>query len=517
MGKGFQNFMSKKDFHPSAFRNLKMVWEARQKKSLEDKRQEELRVAYEKEQEILNNKALLGDEKAKMGLSFMYDAPAGMTKREEPKEEPKFEWQRKYQAPREDWAKGNEDIQDQPFGIQVRNVRCCKCHKWGHINTDRECPLFGKSGNFEDEGYANNPSDLIKDLRKQRQAGTSSSRKPTSSKSTGDDDEEWMDHQQLASDMREEHGIVLKGSVLSGMQTDQQLARMKNDETSDMLNFINSLSEKEQKKLQKMLISGGDMEDFMLKKYKKDKKKAKKEEKKAKKREIKQIKQEVSSSEESEPEEKSRRRSPSPVRRRRHDSGSPDVRGNGRERSRSPIQRRRSPSPVRRRRDSRSPQRKSRRHDSGSPDVRRNGNGRERSRSPIQRRRSPSPVSRRHDSGSPDVRQKRRSPSPARRRHDSRSPDVRRNGNKRHDSREYRRKEERGSRRSFLLEILGGVAGLFFLNYFYLHQSFVRGLKRGQLVKDELTSAFQKKTSQPKSPKLKNIARSGYIRRIAYL
>ena len=43
-----------------------------------------------------------------------------------------------------------ETFKVQPFGLQLRNVRCLRCKQWGHSSGDRECPLRDAPGRMDD-------------------------------------------------------------------------------------------------------------------------------------------------------------------------------------------------------------------------------------------------------------------------------------------------------------------------------------------------------------------------------
>jgi len=172
MGKGFNNYMCKKFFHPASADNLARVWKAEKKAEAEKRKQDDLRAQYDKEQELFNNKALLSKEtKERLEVNFMYEPPPGVKKFTEEKDgddEPqyKFEWQRTWgQGPRESHVQDGDEVVEQPFGIQVCQARCLKCGAYGHMNIDKRCPLYGKAVDADAPIQSVDQDKLMEDMR----------------------------------------------------------------------------------------------------------------------------------------------------------------------------------------------------------------------------------------------------------------------------------------------------------------------------------------------------------------
>lgn len=77
---------------------------------------------------------------------------------------------------------------------------------------------------------ANNPSDLIKQLRKDRERGKvikemQESKNVIIKQSNKDDEEDWVElsRKQLAANMKEEHGLALKDSILRNMRAEERI------------------------------------------------------------------------------------------------------------------------------------------------------------------------------------------------------------------------------------------------------------------------------------------------------
>eukprot|EP00045_Choanoeca_perplexa_P000675 m.15443 g.15443 ORF g.15443 m.15443 type:complete len:399 (-) comp10465_c0_seq2:30-1226(-) len=166
----FVKFMSKKDFHPGNFYNLKKVWEAQEKAKDDVRRERELQREYEQEQNIHEARGMAmmsRDEQTKLQgrhqLNFMYQEPPGykdpnkLELKTQEVDMSQLTYQEQKQlplaqrlkhlknAPRVEGFATNDEARDKPFGMTVRNVRCLRCGAWGHQNVDRECPMFGKA------------------------------------------------------------------------------------------------------------------------------------------------------------------------------------------------------------------------------------------------------------------------------------------------------------------------------------------------------------------------------------
>jgi len=167
-GKSALGFLNLKSFHPSNKANQRKLFMAEEKAKDDRKREKERNHELEREQELAKNKQLVSSKqerlnaKAQHEMSFMYAPPPGF-KKEQPEgdqddskkktraEEDVEKFPFLKDAPVQGGYTDNLQVHHKPFGIELRNVKCARCHQWGHQSGDRECPLKNVANPFDAE------------------------------------------------------------------------------------------------------------------------------------------------------------------------------------------------------------------------------------------------------------------------------------------------------------------------------------------------------------------------------
>ncbi|KAG9416030.1 putative electron transfer flavoprotein subunit [Aphanomyces cochlioides] len=221
MGGGLK-FLNLKGWHPSNQQNQKRIWIAEQKAKAKEQSERDAAREVHKDNELLRYQqvaATKGDTDAMRRMdaqkvSFMYQAPPGLKKVDEEKEEGnpddddavkafrnKFEKKgsgvdrsllikplEKYvgrkpsepvtiaeqverfpmlkNAPVEGEYTSNIRVNFNPVGMRIRNVRCARCQQWGHASLDRECPMRDHNPNDAFRQLIEDPMSYINQQRK---------------------------------------------------------------------------------------------------------------------------------------------------------------------------------------------------------------------------------------------------------------------------------------------------------------------------------------------------------------
>ncbi|KAF2073411.1 hypothetical protein CYY_005290, partial [Polysphondylium violaceum] len=179
---------------------------------------------------------------------------------------------------------GDIKLVHKPFGIELRNVKCARCHTWGHKSGDRDCPLFDINIHDQkrlekEDPLANIHSNNSNNSNHSNNHSHSNNNKPKRDKDDGQDNQDNHDNHETKR-FRLNRGASSPTSY-GGQSYDiiEEDEHKKQDSDSDSddddeieREFLASLTKKQRK--------------MILKQIKIDEKKAKKKKKKKKRKKI---------------------------------------------------------------------------------------------------------------------------------------------------------------------------------------------------------------------------------------